>query len=75
MPCSSDAVRTANTARQAFEILKKRPPGVIPAVGRRIVAAAAVFAGNPLAVRSIIFDYEGQVAYDTAALDREDHHG
>jgi cobalt-precorrin-5B (C1)-methyltransferase len=60
-------VRCANTARQAFEILGRRAPDLIATVGARIVGAASIFAGNQVAVRSIIFDYDGRIAYDSGA--------
>ncbi len=69
-----EEVRTANTARQAFEILRHRAPGVIAAVGGRIVRSAAGFAGNRLPVRSVIFDYEGRVVHDSLATGREECH-
>lgn len=68
-------VRSANTARQAFEILKNQAPDVIADVGGRIVSAASGFAGQGLVVRSIIFDYDGQIAFDSAQADREGVHG
>ena len=71
----ADAVCSANTARQAFDILKNQAPEVIPVVGRRIIDAASRFADHRLAVRSIIFDYDGQVAFDSNLAGNEDAHG
>jgi hypothetical protein len=68
-------VHSANTARQAFEILTNRAPGVIPVVGCRIVDAASRFAGHRLAVRSIIFDYDGRVVFDSSLAGNEGAHG
>ncbi len=64
-------VRRANTARQAFGILRDRAPGVVAAVGARVVGTAANFAGNQTTVRSIIFDYDGSVVYDSNAPEGE----
>lgn len=68
------AVRNANTARQAFEMLAARPTGVLSSVGDRIVQAAAGFADHRLAVRSIIFDYEGHVVFNSAAVNSQVDH-
>jgi cobalt-precorrin-5B (C1)-methyltransferase len=59
------AVRRANTARQAFEILQAGPRGVLPMVGARVVSSAARFAGRALTVRGIILNYEGGIVYDS----------
>ncbi len=66
------AISDANTARQAFEILKNRAPCMLDAVARRIVRAALKFANKPVAVRCIIFDYDGRIACDSDAPAREE---
>ncbi len=66
----AEEVRKANTARQAFAILGEHSPRVIAAVGDRVVRAASDFAQNKTAVRSIIFDYDGRVAYDSKSPGR-----
>lgn len=58
-------ILAANTAREAFGHLHPAYPGVIAEVGRRIVAAAGGFSGTGVKVRSVIFDYEGGVAFDS----------
>jgi cobalt-precorrin-5B (C1)-methyltransferase len=70
----AEAVRQANTARQAFEMLTARSPGVLPTVGDRIVDAAEAFADHRLAVRSIILDYDGHVVCDSAAREPQVDH-
>ncbi len=67
-PALAAEVREANTARQAFERLRDGHREVIAAVGRRMAAAARGFGGGALAVRAIVFDYEGGVVFDS------DHH-
>ncbi len=67
-------VRNANTARQAFEILKTRQTHVLPLVAAKMIQAAAGFAGKPITVRSILFDYDGQVAHDSGVVDRKGEH-
>jgi cobalt-precorrin-5B (C1)-methyltransferase len=59
------AVREANTARQVFDWLYPDYPDVVAQVGRRMTAAARGFAGRRIKVRSLIFDYQGGVAYDS----------
>lgn len=59
-------IRTANTARHAFDMLQERHQPVIHDVGDRMVAAARGFAGKQVAVKGVIFDYSGAVVYDSA---------
>ena len=58
-------IRECNTAREAFGHLHPDHPAVIADVGRRIVAAAGKFSGSGLKIQSVIFDYEGQVAFNS----------
>ncbi len=61
-----EAVRQANTARHAFELLNGKYPEVIGRVGQQIVRHAGIFAEGKPAVRSLIFDYEGDVIFDSS---------
>jgi cobalt-precorrin-5B (C1)-methyltransferase len=61
----SKTVLAANTARHAFDIMRNRCPEVINYVGRRIVEAARRFAGTGLRIRSVIFDYKGNIFFDS----------
>ena len=61
----SRKISAANTARQAFEILRVHHPQVISHIGQRIVASAKGFAGLKTGIRSIIFDYDGAVVFDS----------
>jgi cobalt-precorrin-5B (C1)-methyltransferase len=54
-----------HTAREAFELVASSHPALLAAVGRRIVAAAARFAGREVNIRSVIFDFAGNVAFDS----------
>ncbi len=58
------AVATANTARQAFELIQARAPAVIHKVGREMVRAAADFGRPQLAVSGVIFGFDGEVRFD-----------
>lgn len=59
-------ISTTNTGRQAFMILQQKAPQVIDNVGSRVVKASRGFAGPEAAIRVLIFDFEGQVAYDSS---------
>jgi cobalt-precorrin-5B (C1)-methyltransferase len=61
----SDAVRSANTARHAFDLLGEWQPVVAARVGQGIVTHATVFARDKLAVRSVIFNYQGDIVFDS----------
>ena len=61
----SETVLAANTARQAFDLIKKPCPEVIEHVGRQIVRAAKTFAGTTSGIRSVIFDYNGNIFFDS----------
>jgi cobalt-precorrin-5B (C1)-methyltransferase len=61
----SREISSANTARHGFEILHEHHPEVISHVGRRIITSAERFAGPKIEIQSIIFDYDGAVAFDS----------
>ena len=61
----SRKISAANTARQAFEILREHHPEVISHVGQLIIKSAKRFAGLKTKIRSIIFDYDGEVVFDS----------
>jgi cobalt-precorrin-5B (C1)-methyltransferase len=61
----SKTVRAANTARHAFDLLQGPCPQVIRHVGRKIVESAKKFAGPDLEIRSVIFDYQGNIFFDS----------
>jgi len=58
-------IGAANTAREAFSYLHGRHPEVIAHVGRCVIRAARKFTGAGMGIRSVIFDYEGEVAFDS----------
>jgi len=61
----SEVVLSANTARHAFDLIHDQCPQAIFHVGRQIVKAAEVFAGPGLKIRSVIFDYNGNIFFDS----------
>ena len=61
----SETVLAANTARQAFDLIRNQCPEVIFHVGRRIVKSAQIFAGSELKIRSVIFDFSGNIFFDS----------
>ncbi|MBN1930191.1 MAG: cobalt-precorrin-5B (C(1))-methyltransferase [Desulfobacterales bacterium] len=58
-------IKSANTARHAFNSICKQYPMIIPYVGRLIINSAKWFAGENTNIRSIIFDYDGNVIFDS----------
>jgi len=61
----SQKISNANTARQAFLILREYHPQVIAHVGKLIIESAKRFAGIKPKIQSIIFSYDGEVVYDS----------
>lgn len=61
----AEAVRGANTARQAFDLLGHDQHRVLARVGQGIVGHASAFAGGKPALRGIIFDYQGHIVFDS----------
>ncbi|MGB5747252.1 MAG: cobalt-precorrin-5B (C(1))-methyltransferase CbiD [Desulfobacterales bacterium] len=61
-------ILAANTARHAFDIIGQDYPGVISHVGKQVVQSAQRFAGQGMAIQSIIFDYTGNVVFDSETL-------
>ncbi|MGE5256081.1 MAG: cobalt-precorrin-5B (C(1))-methyltransferase CbiD [Hyphomicrobiales bacterium] len=64
-PELAERIRACNTARQALGYLHPGHLDVIAEVGRRIIAAAGQFTGPGLKIRSVIFDYEGKMVFDS----------
>jgi cobalt-precorrin-5B (C1)-methyltransferase len=66
-PDLAASVRRANTAREAFTLLHGDHPQVVARVGRGVAQHALAFADGKPSVRSLIFDYEGRVVFDSRA--------
>ncbi len=62
----SRKITGANTARHAFDMIYPDHSEVIAQVGRQVLSSAKVFAGKTVQINSVIFDYEGKVAYDSS---------
>jgi cobalt-precorrin-5B (C1)-methyltransferase len=60
-------VENANTARQAFDMIRLNCPGVIERVGYEIINAARQFAGKQIELQSVILDFEGRIVFDSDA--------
>ena len=58
-------ILAANTARHAFDIIGPNCPGIMAYVGQQIVKSAHRFAGSGIHIQSIIFDYSGNVVFDS----------
>jgi cobalt-precorrin-5B (C1)-methyltransferase len=61
----SHTISAANTARHAFEILHEHHPEVVSHVGQLILESAKRFVGLNTKIRSVIFDYDGKVVFDS----------
>lgn len=64
-PTLAEKILSANTARHAFEFIYPKHPEIIAHVGKQIVISAKNFAGSYPDVQSIIFDYSGNVIFDS----------
>jgi len=58
-------ISASNTARQAFGLIKEAYPQVVGYVGNKIIQAAKTFAGSNIDIRNIIFDYDGEIVFDS----------
>jgi cobalamin biosynthesis protein CbiD len=58
-------IGAANTAREAFDILRDCAPRMTAHVGRRMVAAGSAFAGPTVHVSGILFDYDGNPVWES----------
>ncbi len=68
--CDKDLVnkiKSANTARHAFTYIFPGTMPLIHLVGNKIVNNAEKFSENKLKVRSIIFDFNGNMIFDSAS--------
>jgi cobalt-precorrin-5B (C1)-methyltransferase len=58
-------VKTANTARHAFDMVYPLWPGVVDKVGKTMKTWAEFFSNGKIKIRSMIFDFEGTVIFDS----------
>ncbi len=58
-------IARSNTARHAFTYIHPRHPDLIRRVGEEIRASALGFCHNRVAIRAMIFDFEGRVVFDS----------
>jgi cobalt-precorrin-5B (C1)-methyltransferase len=61
----SQRILAANTARHAFDMIWPDHPQVIAHVGKQIIRAAKAFTDKNSRIQTVIFTYEGSVAYDS----------
>jgi len=62
----SQKIIAANTARHAFDMIYPDHPEVIAQVGKQVISSAKMFAGKTVQIHCLIFDYEGNVAFDSS---------
>ncbi len=58
-------IAAANTARHAFSYIHPKYPEIISIVGKKIKENATAFSNNKLQVKSIIFDFDGKVVFNS----------
>lgn len=58
-------IAAANTARHALDYILPEFPEVIAQVGNRIVTSARRFAGAGVQIQSVIYNFEGNVIFDS----------
>ncbi len=58
-------ILSANTARHAFDFIMNEYPQIISCVGRKMVKAAGMFTGSDIDIQGIIFDFSGDVVFDS----------
>ncbi|MFH1983607.1 MAG: cobalt-precorrin-5B (C(1))-methyltransferase CbiD [Pseudomonadota bacterium] len=61
-------IGAANTAREAFDILRIDAPVMLAGVGKRMVAAGRAFAGPTVRVSGILFDYDGHPVWESEEI-------
>ena len=61
----SEKILSANTARHAFDFILDQYPEVILHVGKQMVKSAELFAGTHVHIRGIIFDYNGNIVFNS----------
>ncbi len=60
-----DTIRASNTSRQAFYLIYEKCPKLIDEIGRKIIRIAKNFIGGLCSIDCVIFDYEGDVIFET----------
>ncbi len=55
----------ANTARHSLEMVREGCPELVAHVSRQVVQSAQKFAGGVLDIQNVIFDYDGNVLYNS----------
>ncbi|WDN87300.1 cobalt-precorrin-5B (C1)-methyltransferase [Desulfosarcina sp. BuS5] len=58
-------VRSANTARHSFDFIYPQYPEIVAYVGKKMIQSAKKFSTSDIRIESIIFDYSGNVIFDS----------
>ena len=61
----AEKILSANTARHAFYLIIDEYPNVISYIGRLMIKSARIFAGSAMDIQVIIFDFSGNVVFDS----------
>lgn len=65
-------ITQANTARQAFGIVYPLHANVLEYIGKSMIRSALTFSNSVCRIRAIIFDFDGNVAFDSQG-GRQEH--
>lgn len=61
-------VARANTARHAFDLIKDDCPALIDKVGGEVAKVAGAFGGGKVDVGVVVFDFDGQVRFESGTF-------
>ncbi|MDM8548788.1 cobalt-precorrin-5B (C(1))-methyltransferase CbiD [Desulfobacterales bacterium HSG2] len=64
-PIIAQRILKANTARQAFFMLRNDHPEVIARVGMEMIRSAKKFIKGDIRIRSVILDFDGDIVFDS----------
>lgn len=67
-PALAEKIRACHTAREAFLLIHPGQPALLAEVGKRVLEAAGRFTGREVRIQTVIFDYEGQAAFDSEKM-------
>lgn len=65
----AEQILSANTARHAYEMINGCYPELIGHVGNLMIGSAQRFAGPAVDVQGVIFDFDGQMVYDSENME------
>jgi cobalt-precorrin-5B (C1)-methyltransferase len=61
----TDKIKHANTAREAFFMLREDHPEVIQDISKKIVHSAAAYASPHIRIKAVILDFQGEIVAES----------